>query len=115
MATELITDQTIKATYTFLRKMPPFNKWKLPPANKIKFKADHKLSLLGEMHMKPFKMVIGSKHQEHFETILTTVAHEMIHLALYLEGVPSYNMHIRKFKEKAHEVGTLYGFDRKWL
>ena len=93
----------------------PFNKWNLPPASKIKFKASHDLDFLGTMDVKPFKMTIGSKHQEHFETILTTVAHEMIHLSLYLEGVPSYNKHLRKFKEKAHEIGTLYGFDRKWL
>lgn len=111
----IITDQSIKAIYIMLRKLPPFNKWNLPTASKIKFKANHELPFLGEMHVKPYKMVIGSKHQEHFETIITTVAHEMIHLALYLEGVPSYNKHLRKFKEKSHEVGTLYGFDRKWL
>jgi len=112
---EWITDQSIKDTYSMLRRLPPFNQWNLPPAYKIKFKVIPDFKFMGEMHMKPYKMLIGTKHQEHFVTLVTTVAHEMIHLALYLEGVPSYNVHGRKFKEKAHQVGALYGFDRKTL
>jgi hypothetical protein len=30
---ELVTDKTIKAMYSLLRQMPPFNMWKLPPAS----------------------------------------------------------------------------------
>lgn len=98
-----------------LRKLPPFNKWGLPPASKIKFQVLTDFNFMGSLSVKPYKMKFGIKHQEHFETIVTTVIHEMIHLSLYLEGVPSYNMHLRKFKEKAHEIGSLYGFDRKEL
>jgi hypothetical protein len=112
---ELITDQTVKAIYVMLRKLPPFNQWGLPPASKIKFKAIENYKLMGEMNVKPFKMNIGTNHHDHFVTFVTTVAHEMIHLSLYLEGVPSYNTHGRKFKEKSHQVGSLYGFDRKAL
>jgi predicted SprT family Zn-dependent metalloprotease len=112
---ELVTDKTIKAMYSLLRQMPPFNMWKLPPASKIKFKVVHDLKFMGEMHMKPYKMNIGLKHQEHFITILTTVAHEMIHLHLYLEGVKSYNQHRKVFRTKAHQVGTIFGLDRKTL
>lgn len=111
----LITEETVKAIYIMLRKLPPFNQWGLPPASKIKFSVKSEYKVMGELHVRPYKMKFGTEYQEHFETIVTTVAHEMIHLALYLEGVPSYNMHIRKFKEKSHEVGALYGFDRKWL
>jgi len=110
---ELITDKTVKAIYIMLRKLPPFNKWELPPASKIKFKVIQDYKFMGELDVKPYRMKFGSNHQEHFETIVTTIAHEMIHLSLYLEGVPSYNIHTRKFKEKAHEIGVLFGFDRK--
>ena len=110
-----ITDKTIKSMYSLLRSMPPFNRWNLPPAYKIKFKVVHDLPLLGHMHMKPFKMEIGTKHQEHFESVLTTVAHEMVHLSLFIDGCPSFNQHRKAFRMKTAQIGDLYGFDRKML
>lgn len=110
-----ITDKTIKSMYSLLRSMPPFNKWNLPPAHKIKFKVRHDLDLLGHMYMKPFKMEIGTKHQEHFESVLTTVAHEMVHLSLFIDGCPSFNQHRKAFRMKTAQIGDLYGFDRKML
>ena len=60
-------------------------------------------------------MTIGTKHQEHFETVLTTVAHEMVHLSLYIDGCPSFNQHRKAFRMKTAQIGDLYGFDRKML
>lgn len=111
----IITDQSVKAMYSLLKKMPPFNEWNLPPAHLIKFKVDPELKCLGELHVKPFKMKFGTKHQEHFMTILTTVAHEMIHLHLYIEGVKSWNQHRKIFRDKANQIGNLFGLDRKTL
>lgn len=110
-----ITDKTIKSMYSLLRSMPPFNKWNLPPSYRIKFKVEHDLPLMGQMHFKPYKMVIGTKHQEHFETVLTTVAHEMVHMSLYIDGCPSYHQHRKPFRLKTAQIGDLYGFDRKTL
>jgi hypothetical protein len=112
---ELITEASIRAIYEMLTKIYPFNTWKLPSSRKIKFVVDHKIDLLGQMHMKPFKMVIGTKHQEHFITVVTTIAHEMVHLKLYLDKDPSYNVHRKSFREKAEIIGELFGFDRKAL
>ena len=111
----IITEQSVKMIYSMLRKLPPFDSWGLPPAYKIKFKVLEDFKFMGELQVKPYKMTFGTKYQEHFETIVTTVAHEMIHLSLYLEGVPSYDQHRRLFKQKAKEIGSLYGFDSKWL
>ena len=110
-----ITERTIKSMYSLLRSMPPFNKWNLPPAYKIKFKVDHNLPLMGQMDVEKKIMTIGTKHQEHFETVLTTVAHEMVHLSLYIDGCPSFNQHRKAFRMKTAQIGDLYGFDRKML
>lgn len=111
-----ITDKTIKSMYSLLRSMPPFNQWNLPPSYKIKFKVVHDLPLLGHLHVYPkLKMEIGTKHQEHFESVLTTVAHEMVHLSLYLEGCGSYHQHRKPFRERTAQIGDLYGFDKKTL
>jgi hypothetical protein len=112
---EIITEQSVKMIYSMLRKLPPFDSWKLPPASKIKFKVDPNFKFMGELDVKPYKMTFGTKHQEHFLSIVTTVAHEMVHLHLYLEGVASYNQHRRIFRQKSAEIGSLYGFDRKTL
>ena len=70
---------------------------------------------MGQMHMKPYKMVIGTRHQEHFDTLVTTIAHEMVHLNLFLDGVPSYNVHTRLFRSKTAEIAKIFGFDKKSL
>lgn len=110
-----ITEKTVKSMYSLLRSMPPFNQWNLPPAHKIKFKVCHKSDLLGHMDVKPFRINIGTKHQEHFESVLTTMAHEMVHLSLYIDGCPSYNQHRKSFRLKTAQIGDIYGFDRKTL
>lgn len=110
-----ITDKTIKSMYSLLRSMPPFNKWNLPPAYKLKFRVIHDFDLLGEMDVHKLVMKIGTKHQEHFESVLTTVAHEMVHLSLYIDGCASFNQHRKPFRMKTAQIGDLYGFDRKML
>lgn len=112
---ELITDETVKAVYDMLRKMPPFNGWKLPQAHEIKFKADGKINHMGELHVKPFKLVIGTRRLCFFSILVTTIAHEMIHLHLYLEGVKSWRQHRKAFRNKALEIGLIFGFDGREL
>ena len=110
-----ITVEDVATIYSMLRKMKPFKDWKLPTASQITFIVDPELKFMGTMNMKPYILTIGTKHQEHFVTFVTTIAHEMVHLHLYLEGVPSYNQHRKAFRTKAAEIAELFGFDSKTL
>lgn len=111
----IITEKSVRDIYKLLKSLPPFNTWKLPSDKQIVFKVIEKYNCMGEMHMKPFKMVIGANHHDHFETLVTTIAHEMVHLKLYIDKDKSYRRHGVAFRALTAEIGSIFGFDRKTL
>jgi hypothetical protein len=111
----LITADSVKATYILLKKLPPFNTWKLPSDKQIKFLVKDNFACMGELQVKPYKITIGSNHHEHFVTLVTTIAHEMAHLKLYIDGVKSFHRHTQEFRKLTSQIGSIFGFDRKTL
>ena len=115
MTTRLINDYTIKVTYDMLRKMPPFNAWALPPPHKIIFESNNDPTICGEFDVEPMIMRISTHHQETYVNMMRTVAHEMVHLKLYLDGKTHYDRHDNTFRKLMYQFNALYGFDRKEL
>jgi hypothetical protein len=111
----LITADSIKAVYILLRKLPPFNTWGLPSEKHIKFIVKDNFACMGELQVEPYKITIGSNHHEHFVTLVTTIAHEMAHLKLYVNGVKGFHRHTQEFRDLTAEIGCIFGFDRKTL
>ena len=111
----LITADSIKAVYILLRKLPPFNTWGLPSEKHIDFIVKDSFNCMGELQVKPYKITIGSNHHEHFVTLVTTIAHEMAHLKLYVDGVKGFHRHTQEFRDLTSQIGTIFGFDRKTL
>jgi len=115
MTTMLINENTVRITYDMLRKMPPFNTWNLPPPHKIIFEVNTDPTICGEFDVEPLTMRISTHHQETFTNMMRTVAHEMVHMKLYLEGKTHYDKHDKTFRKLMFDFNDLYGYDRREL
>jgi hypothetical protein len=112
---KLFTDKTVKAVYDMLRKLPPFDKWNLPVPSKIIFEVNEDPDILGEFDVEPLVIKLSTAHQETFENLLKTTAHEMVHLKLYIEGKSNYDKHDKTFRKYMTQINALFGYDKKEL
>jgi hypothetical protein len=98
--------------YDYLCELPPFDRWSLPPSDEIKFritKSKKKFAQYwiegGIHHIDVSAKLVGS----HI-VILSTIAHELIHL--HLEEVDACDEHGPNFQVLADVVCQVHGFDR---
>jgi hypothetical protein len=91
---QLITSESVKATYNLLRKLPPFNTWRLPSDKHIVFLVKDNCACMGELEVEP---------------------HEMAHMKLHVDGVKGFHRHTQEFRDLTAEIGSIFGFDRKTL
>jgi hypothetical protein len=111
----LVTDDTIKAVYECLIQVPPFNGWKLPASSKVKFEVVHDPNLYGEYEPEPHTIRISDAKNGHLDTVIRTVAHEIIHLKLFVDDKATWDKHGRSFLSLSKKVATTLGFDPKEL
>lgn len=114
-----MTPQMIEAAYGFLRTSPPFNRWKLPPAGDVVFKINRKLKSklaqyqwLGDRH----SIAMCAHGIGHTDTLMRTLAHEMVHLDLEQKGLESRgheSIHNAAFRKRAARVCKYHGWDPK--
>jgi len=107
---KLITVETCKAVYNMLRQLPPFNKYKLPRPSEIEFVVVNDPELYGSYSPEPHCITISIAKQSHLQTLEQTIAHEIVHLILYLQG-KRYELHNKNFYKLTHEVANLYGWE----
>lgn len=110
-----ITDTILQTTYEYLMQIKPFNKWKLPPSCEIEFKVINDKELMGMFEPEPYCISISKARHDHLDTILKTMAHEMCHLKLYLDGYEKYELHNKDFNKLSKQVAKEFGFDYKEL
>jgi len=104
-----LTPEIIAAAYTYLRSTPPFNRWKLPPAHDIKFKVTKSMTDAG--YCAGSEIGISEKCSAHTHSLLSTMAHEMIHIYLDRRGVKAH--HGPEFQRCAKRICDVHGFDSK--
>lgn len=107
---KLITVETCKAVYNMLRHLPPFNKYELPVPSEIEFIVVHDSELYGSYSPEPHCITISTAKQSHLQTLQQTMAHEMVHLILYLQG-KRYELHNKNFYKLTHEIANIYGWE----
>jgi hypothetical protein len=112
---KLITPQTIQAVYEMLVQLPPFNRWNLPPSKHIIFEAINDPTCYGEYEPEPHAIRISYAKIGHLENLTKTMAHEMIHLKLYIKGSKSWDNHDKVFCALSHKVAVQLGYDPKEL
>lgn len=110
---------TLRAAYNLLNETPPFAKWNLPDGEEVVFKVvrtRHKQAWYqwnGERHT----ITVSQGRTAHTVTLLTAMAHEMIHLHLEQQGWESSarncDTHNMAFRGFAVQVCKSHGFDPK--
>ena len=109
-----VTPTTIRASYELLAQLPPFNRWKKPPIKNIAFVAFRATDCYGEYE--PSHIIrVSSTKVGHLDTLLRTVAHEMLHMVRACRGDPHWDQHDEVFAEMAARVAKNTGFDPKEL
>lgn len=107
-----ITEATIKAAYELLRTCEPFLGWKLPEPSELVFMVLRSSDYYGDCDGS--KIRISSGRHGQLNTLLATVAHEMIHLHQMRRKLETENtQHNEDFIKRAAKVCRIHGFDFK--
>ena len=107
-----ITAKQSQVMYEMLIQMPPFARLKMPASEDVTFQVNNDPSCYGEYE--PEHIIRISKAKVgHLDTLIKTMAHEMVHLYLYSSGNKSWDKHDGKFAYYANRISTTMGFDPK--
>jgi len=97
--------------YDILRSTMPFRKWALPPSSDIVFKVSRDSNLDGKFVAADRMIVISQKAHQRLESMLRTMAHEMVHLYIWRKGSKDRADHGAEFKRLAKLVCKHHGFE----
>lgn len=117
-----ITPTLVASMYSMLRECPPFAGWHLPEADAVEFKTAARKDIYGE-HIEKTPPTRGARHtvtisvenNGHLDTILRSLAHEMIHVAQAVAKTANKNQHNADFHRRCRQVGRVTGWDPKAL
>jgi len=107
-----VSNNNSRIVYEMLWQLPPFRKWKLPPSDKVVFQTLNTNDCYGEFEP-PNIIRISRKRIGFFDTYLKTMAHEMVHLYMYVIKHKGWSKHDGRFAQLANKVSEVYGFDPK--
>ena len=116
-----ITENNIANLYSALIEFPIFDEYKLPPASKVDFVVVHDDSICGQYEppeaSEPHVITISTAKCGHLDTVIKTLMHELIHMAIYIEypTTERYVKHTGLFKKLQKRVAIKYGYDPKEL
>jgi hypothetical protein len=107
-----LTSELLAHAYDYLTCLPPFAKFNMPPSDDIKFRVIKSKKIFaryfiegGVHHIDVSSKMVGS----HI-VLLSTLAHEAIHL--HLEEIGACDLHGPSFQALADKVCLIHGFDR---
>ena len=110
-----LTPEMLEAAYEFLRTTEPFRRWKLPHADDIAFKITRHADRFGTFDATdPPQISVSDRVVGHTQTLLMTLAHEMIHLRHHLTREARSDVeHGARFRRHAARVCRQHGWDAK--
>lgn len=114
-----LTPDMLHGAYDYLRTTPPFKGWRLPDGDEIEFNILTTHDRRG--HYRAYykregghEIAISAGRVGHSVTLITTMAHEMIHLRQELKNSTTpHTEHNAEFKTLAERVCRFHGFDPK--
>ena len=112
----VLTPKILEGAYEFLRTTPPFYRWKLPSGASIRFSVVRDPNLRGFYRRRKDGLVdiaISARATGHTDTLIETMAHEMIHLYQDIHGQARDGQHNAGWKRAAERVCKVHGFDPK--
>lgn len=114
-----LTPAVIAGAYEFLRLTPPFRAWKLPPAGEVEFVVCRHRMQLGyhrgiRRKVRSHEIGISENCVGHTNTLLKTMAHEMIHQHQQRARTETSGAeHNAEFIRLARRVCRFHGWDEK--
>lgn len=109
-----LNPEMLAHAYDYLCCTPPFNKWNLPASEDVKFSISRKrdrfahYQMIGGVH----HIVFSTRYVGRHESLIATMAHELIHLHMAESCVDEKNDHGPAFQKYADRVCKLHEFDR---
>jgi len=110
-----LTPEMLAAAYEFLRVSAPFRAWSLPHADDVEFHVIAARDRRGHYcrgESAPHRIAVSAANVGHSETLLRTIAHEMLHLHQNERGTETSRAeHNVEFHRLARIVCLHHGFD----
>jgi len=113
-----LTPAILEAAYEFLRATPPFVRWRLPHADEVELRVCRTRQWMGLFDSGSddrSRISVSSARIGHTDTLLRSVAHEMIHLYQFERGTATASEHNAEFFRLAAQIARHHGFDPKEL
>lgn len=111
-----LTPEMLEATYEFIRKLPPANRWKLLEADDVEFRVTHAMDYEGLFDTGKDgtpRISVSARKVGRLDHLLETVWHETIHLYLDESGTGDRGEHGAEFNRLKTLVCKYNGFDPK--
>jgi len=110
-----LNPQILENIYSMLWTCEPFTKWKLPLPEEVKFIVDYDPDTMGTYiygddeheHL----VTISAARCGHLDTVIRTMAHEMIHMSRSGTITDAWLKHDATFRRRAHKISQELGFD----
>jgi len=101
-----LTPELLSRCYALLRETKPFCRWALPSAAQVRFSVLRTYALWADYQLKDGEHHIRASQSRHsrLETLLASMAHEMVHLRLETSGCRDRSDHGPHFRRLARQV-----------
>ncbi len=86
----------------------------LPRPSDIEFLVVDDPDMYGSYSPEPHCIIMSTCKMSHLQTLEKTMAHEMVHLILYLQG-KKYELHNKNFNKLIYQIAEIYGWEPKDL
>ena len=111
-----LTSALLKNLYASLIVTYPFTKWPMPLPEEVDFVILHDVDLMGsylycDSDDFAHTITISSARCGHLYSVLTTLAHECIHLSFHKQKGDKWLQHGQPFRTRCKMVGEELGFD----
>jgi hypothetical protein len=111
-----LNPDVVRNLYASLYCCYPFTKWKMPLPEEVEFVVTADPELMGTYLYDTggdyeHTVTISSGRCGHYYTMMTTLAHEMIHMSFYRQKGDKWLHHGKPFRDRCRLVATELGFD----
>jgi hypothetical protein len=116
MSGPALDERVLANAYEFLRATEPFCRWRLPAASAVTFKVARSRDWYGQCFAAKvgYAIDISAALVGHTNTLLSVMAHEMIHLRQMIARSETRGAaHNAQFHRLAARVCKVHGFDLK--
>lgn len=111
-----LNPEVVKNLYASLFCVYPFTKWKMPLPDEIEFIVTPDPEVMGTYLYDTGEdyehtVTISSGRCGHYYTMLTTLAHEMVHMSFHCQKGDRWVQHGKPFRARCLMVAHELGFD----